>query len=52
MNLMKFNKAKCTVLHCTQDNFQYQYRLRDEWIKSSPARKNWGITVVKKLDMS
>ena len=29
-NLMKFNKAKCKVLHLSQDNPPYQYRLEDE----------------------
>ncbi|KAK4823958.1 hypothetical protein QYF61_008344 [Mycteria americana] len=29
-NLMKFNKAKCKVLHRGQGNPQYQYKLRDE----------------------
>ncbi|GAB0206984.1 hypothetical protein GRJ2_003164000 [Grus japonensis] len=29
-NLMKFNKAKCKVLHMSWANFQYQYRLWDE----------------------
>ncbi|GAB0186004.1 mitochondrial enolase superfamily member 1 [Grus japonensis] len=36
-NHMKFNKAKCKVLHVGQGNHQYQYRLGDECIKSSPV---------------
>ena len=30
VNLMKFNKAKCKVLHLGRGNLQYQYRLGHE----------------------
>ena len=32
VNLMRFNKASCRVLHLGGDNSQYQYRLGDEGI--------------------
>jgi len=41
-NLMKFNKAKCKVLHMDQDNPKYKYRLGREWIESSPE-ENLGV---------
>jgi len=40
-NFMKFSKAKCKVLHLDQGNPQYQYRVGDEGIESSPVGCWW-----------
>ncbi|PKU32021.1 rna-directed dna polymerase from mobile element jockey-like [Limosa lapponica baueri] len=52
VNLMRFYKAKCKVLHMGQGNPQYQYSLWDEGIERSPAKENLVILVNEKLDMS
>ncbi|KAK4828806.1 hypothetical protein QYF61_000863 [Mycteria americana] len=42
VNLMRFDKVKCKLLHLGRGNPWYQYRLEDEGIESSPCREGLG----------
>ncbi|GAB0189137.1 mitochondrial enolase superfamily member 1 [Grus japonensis] len=51
-NRMKFNMAKCKVLHVSQDSPKHNYRLGEEWIESSPEEKDLGVLIDEKFNMS
>ena len=51
-NFMKFNKAKCKVLHLGQGNPKHKYRLGREWTESRSEDKNSGLLVDDKLTMT
>jgi len=52
VNLVKFNKAKCKVLHLGRGNPQPKYRLGGEWIESSPKEKDLAAPADEKLNMT
>jgi len=52
VNLTKFNKAKCKVLHVARSNPKHKYRLGGEWTERKPEEKDLGALVEKKLNVS
>jgi len=52
VNLTKFNKAKCEVMHMGQGNPKLKYSLGDEGIQSSPEEKDLHMLVDQKLNMT
>ncbi|GAB0182989.1 cAMP-dependent protein kinase inhibitor alpha [Grus japonensis] len=51
-NRMKFNRAKCKVLHVGRGNPKHNDRLGGEWTESSPEEKDLGVLVDKQLNIA
>ena len=42
VNLMKFNEAKCKVLHLGRGNAKHKYRLAENGLRAGPPRRTLG----------
>ncbi|GAB0186777.1 hypothetical protein GRJ2_001143000 [Grus japonensis] len=51
-NCMRFNKAKCKVLHMGGGSPKHNYRLGGDWVESSPEEKDLEVLIDEKLSVN
>ena len=49
---MRFNKAKCWVLHLGHNNPMQHYRPEEGWLERCPMQKDLGVLVDSQLNTS
>jgi len=49
---MTFNRSKCWILHLRRSNAGQRYSLGEEWLESSPAERDLGVLVDRRLNRS
>ena len=49
---MNFNREMCKVLHLGNKNMMHKYKMRDTWLDSSMCKRDLGVLVDNKLNMS
>lgn len=52
MNIMKFSKVRCKILHLSHGDPKHEYRLGDEWTENCPITKDLVVLEVGKLSAS
>jgi len=52
INGMKFNKSKCQFLCLGWSNTRHKYKLGEEWLQSSPTKRDLGVLVGSRVNRS
>jgi len=49
---MKFDKAKCKVLHLGRSSPKHRYRLGGKWLDRRPEEKDLGVLVEERIGVN